>query len=94
MEEFVQEFRRAARDSRYEEQLLIEKFKQSMNGMIRQKLMESKHPPRSIEQWYRRATNLNRHWRGSRREEERLRERRETESSAPRLNRPTNGSGV
>jgi len=61
MEEFVQGFRRAVKNSRYEEQLLIEKFKQSINGIIRQKLMKSKYPSRSIEKWYRRATNLNRH---------------------------------
>jgi len=73
---------------------LIEEFKQGMNGMIRQKLMESEHPLRSIEQWYRRATNLNRHWRESRREEKRLRKRRETKSLAPRLNRPANASRV
>jgi len=65
-----------------------------MNGIIRQKLMESKHPPRSIEQWYRRATNLNKHWRESRKEEKRLRKRRETESLAPRLNRPANASRI
>ena len=94
IEEFVQEFRRAVRDSGYEGQLLIEEFKQGMNGIIRQKLMESKHPPRSIEQWYRRATNLNRHWRESRKEEKRLRKRRETESLAPRLNRPANASRI
>jgi len=39
IEEFVQEFRRAARGSRYKRRLLIEKFKRGMNGMIRRKLM-------------------------------------------------------
>jgi len=72
MEEFVQEFRRAVRESEYEERLLIEEFKRGMNGMIRRKLMEAERPPTSIEQWYECATNLDRHWRESKREEERL----------------------
>ena len=41
MEEFVQEFRRAARGSRYEGRLLIEEFKRGMNETIRRKLMEA-----------------------------------------------------
>jgi len=61
MEEFVQEFRRAARENRYEGRLLIEEFKRGMNGMIRRKLMEAERPPTSIEQWYEHATNLNRY---------------------------------
>ena len=40
MEEFVQEFKQAARESRYEGRLLIEEFKRWMNGVIRRKLME------------------------------------------------------
>ena len=73
MEEFVQEFKRAARDSGYEGQPLMEEFKRGMNGGIWRKLMESENPPTSMEQWYRRATALDRNWRESRREEERLR---------------------
>jgi len=41
MEEFVQEFKKAARGSRYEGYPLIKKFKQEMNGAIRRKLMEA-----------------------------------------------------
>ena len=41
MEEFVQEFRRAARGSRYEGRLLIEEFKRGMNEIIRRKLMKA-----------------------------------------------------
>ena len=72
MEEFVQEFKRAARGSGYEEWLLVEEFKRGMNGAIRRKLIESENQLGSIEQWYRRATALDRNWRESRREEERL----------------------
>ena len=70
MEEFVQEFKRAARGSGYEGRPLIEEFKKGMNGGIRRKLIEVKNPLASIEQWYRRATTLDRNWRESRREEE------------------------
>ena len=58
MEEFVQEFKRAARGSGYEGRPLVEEFKRGINGGIRRKLMESENPPTSIEQWYRRATAL------------------------------------
>ena len=75
MEEFVQEFKRAARGSGYEGRPLMEEFKRGMNGGIRRKLIEAENPPVSIEQWYRRATALDRNWRESRREEERLRKK-------------------
>jgi len=77
MEEFVQEFKRAARGSGYERRPLVEEFKRGMNEGIRRKLMEAENPPVSIEQWYRRATALDRNWRESRREEERLQEKKE-----------------
>ena len=60
MEEFVQEFKKAARGSGYEGRPLIEEFKRGMNGGIQRKLMEAENPPASIEQWYRRATALDR----------------------------------
>ena len=75
MEEFVQEFKWAARGSGYEGRPLVEEFKRGMNGRIRRKLMEAENPPTSIEQWYRRATALDRNWRESRREEERLKKK-------------------
>jgi len=50
MEEFVQEFKRAAYGSGYEGRLLVEEFKRGMNGGIRRKLMEAENPPASIEQ--------------------------------------------
>ena len=63
MEKFVQEFKRAARGSRYKRRPLMEEFKRGMNEGIRKKLMETENPPASIEQWYKRATALNRNWR-------------------------------
>ena len=66
IEEFVQEFKRAARGSGYEGRPLVEEFKRGMNGAIQRKLMEAKNQPGSIEQWYRRATALDRNWRESR----------------------------
>jgi len=77
IKEFVQEFKRAVRESRYKEQLLVEEFKRGMNGVIRRKLMEAENQPSSIEQWYKRATALDKNWRKSRREEERLMGRKE-----------------
>jgi len=53
-------------------------------GGIRRKLMEVENPPASIEQWYRRATTLDRNWRESRREEERLRGKKEMAEGAPK----------
>ena len=49
IEEFVQEFRKVARGSRYKERLLIKEFKRGIKGMIRRKLMEAKRLPTSIE---------------------------------------------
>ena len=66
MEEFVQEFKRAARGSGYERRPLIEEFKREMNRAIRRKLIEAKNQPGSIEQWYRRAMALDQNWRESR----------------------------
>ena len=84
MEEFIQEFKRAARGSRYEGRLLIKEFKRGMNGGIRRKLMEAENPLASIEQWYKRAMALDRNWRESRREEERLRGKKETRGETPK----------
>ena len=50
MEEFVQEFKRAARESGYKGRLLVEEFKRGMNGGIRRKLMEVENLLASIEQ--------------------------------------------
>ena len=84
MEEFVQEFKRAARGSGYKGRPLVEEFKRGMNGGIRRKLIEAENPPASIEQWYRRAMALDRNWRESRREKERLRGRKDQERGAPK----------
>ena len=83
MEEFVQEFKRAARGSGYEGWPLMEEFKRGMNRGIRRKLMELENPPTSIKQWYRRATALDRNWRESRQEEERLK-KKEVGGGAPK----------
>ena len=84
IEEFIQEFRRAARGSRYKGRPLIEEFKRGMNGLIRRKLMEAERSSTSIEKWYKHATNLDKHWSESRREEDRLRKQWEQGGPAPR----------
>ena len=48
MEEFVQEFKRAAKGSGYKGRPLVEEFKRGMNRGIRRKLMEVENPPTSI----------------------------------------------
>jgi len=63
---------------------LVEKFKREMNRAIRRKLMEAENQPGSIEQWYRRATALDRNWRESRRKEKRLREKKEMGGGTPK----------
>ena len=50
MEEFVQKFKKVARDSRYEGRLLVKEFKREMNGVIRRKLMEAENQSGSIKQ--------------------------------------------
>ena len=84
MEEFVQEFKRAARGSGYKRRPLVEEFKMGMNGEIRRKLMKVENLPASIEQWYRRTTALDRNWRKSRREEKMLREKKKQGGGAPK----------
>ena len=87
MEEFVQDFKRVARGSSYKGRSLIEEFKWDMNGSIRRKLMEGENQPATIEHWFKRVIALDRNWRKSRKEEERLRGKKENNgASAPRLN--------
>ena len=62
----MQEFKRAVRGSGYKGRPLVEEFKRGMNEVIRRKLMEVENQSGSIEQWYRRATALDRNWRESR----------------------------
>ena len=84
MEEFVQELKRAARESGYERQSLVKEFKRGMNRVIRRRLMEAENQPGSIEQWYKRAIALDRNWRESKWEEERLKEKKEQMEGASR----------
>jgi len=49
MEEFVQEFRRVARESGYKVWLLVKEFKYCINRTIQEKLMKSECQLRTIE---------------------------------------------
>ena len=91
IEEFVQYFKRVARGSRYEGHPLIKEFKWNMNGSIRRKLMKVENQPATIEYWFKRAIALDRNYRESRKEEERLRGKKET-NGAPALR--TNQQGA
>ena len=87
IEEFVQDFKRVARGSGYEGRPLIKEFKWGMNGNIRRKLMEAENQPCSIKQWFKRAIALDQNWKESRREEEQLRGKKDTNGApTPRLN--------
>ena len=44
-DEYIQEFKKITRESRYERQSLIKEFKRGLNGGIRRKLVEGKSPP-------------------------------------------------
>jgi len=81
MEEFVQDFKRVARGSKYKGCLLIKEFKWdingAINGAIRRKLIEAENQPGLIKQWLKRAIALDRNWRESRRKEERLKGKKE-----------------
>ena len=46
--EYVQEFKKVARESGYEERPLIEEFKRGLNRSIRRKLAEAEEPPTTI----------------------------------------------
>ena len=80
----MQKFQRVAKGSGYKGRPLVEEFKRGINGVIRRKLIEAKRPPINIEQWYEHATNLDRYWRESRREEKRLKGQKEQGGSAPK----------
>ena len=62
----------------------MEKFKREMNRVIKRKLMKVERPLISIKQWYEHVTNLDRHWRKSKRKEKRLRRERENRNQEQR----------
>ena len=43
-----QELKKVVKISSYKDRVLIEEFKQDMNGIISQKLMKAERPPRNI----------------------------------------------
>jgi len=48
IEEFIQEFKRAIRESGYKGRPLVKEFKKEISRVIRRKLIEVKRPPTSI----------------------------------------------
>ena len=58
--EYVQEFKKVARESSYEKRPLIEEFKRRLNGSIRRKLAEAEEPPTTIGEWQKRVVRLDR----------------------------------
>ena len=59
-DEYVQEFKRAARGSGYEGRALVDEFKRRLNGTIRRKLAEVESLPSTITEWQERAVKLDR----------------------------------
>jgi len=51
IDEYIQEFKRVARGSSYEERALVEEFKRGLNGVIRRRLVEAEMPLATIMQW-------------------------------------------
>jgi len=70
--EYIQEFKKVAKESGYEGRPLIEKFKRGLNGTIRRKLAEAEESPTTIGEWQERAVRLDRNQRQSRAEERML----------------------
>jgi len=68
-DEYVQEFKRAARGSGYEGRALIDKFKRGLNRTIKRKLAEAESLPSMITEWQERAVKLDRNTRQSRAED-------------------------
>ena len=66
---YVQEFRRAARESSYEGRALIEEFERGLNRTIRRRLAKAESPPSTITDWQKRAVKLDRNMRQSKAEE-------------------------
>jgi len=66
---YVQEFKKVARRSSYEERPLIEEFKRGLNGAIRRKLAEAEELPTTIGEWQKRVVRLNRNQRQNRAKE-------------------------
>jgi len=70
--EYVQEFKKVARESGYERRPLIKEFKRELNGAIRRKLAEAEELPSTIGEWQEKAVRLDRSQRQSRAEERML----------------------
>ena len=75
VDEYMQEFRRAARGSGYKGRALVEEFKRGLSGVIRRRLAEAEMLPTTIVQWQERAVQLDRNMRQSRAEEKILESR-------------------
>jgi len=77
VDEYVQEFKRAARGSGYEGRALVEEFKRGLSRTIKRRLAEVEAPPTTITQWQERAVQLDHNMRQSRTEEKILENREE-----------------
>jgi len=58
--EYVQEFKKVARESGYKRQPLIEEFKRGLSGVLKRKLAKVKTFPSIIEEWQEKVVRLDR----------------------------------
>ena len=68
-DEYIQEFKKVARESSYKGWPLIKEFKRGLSRVLRRKLAETKNPSSTIEEWQERAVRLDRNQRQSRAKE-------------------------
>ena len=68
-DEYIQEFKRAARGSGYKGRALIDEFKRGLNRTIKRKLAEAESLPSTITEWQERTVKLDRNTRQSRAED-------------------------
>ena len=89
-DEYVQEFKKVARESGYEGRPLIKEFKRGLNRAIRRKLAKAEELPTTIGEWQERAVRLDRNQRQSRAEERML----ERNTACPGGNTQPRGGGL
>jgi len=65
-DEYVQEFKKVARENSYKRRPLIKEFKRGLNGAIRRKLAEAEEPLSTIGEWQERVVKLDRNQRQNR----------------------------
>ena len=69
VDEYVQDFKKAALEAGYEGFPLIVKFKRSLHPALRKQLSEIRPQPVTIQEWYNESITIDRQWHISKAEE-------------------------